>query len=568
MNVKFHNKLEIYVGDKSYICYNKVLSGIYKKLASLEPYFSYFALGNGKVELDVSATKLTNHLYTLPAVTNEISCDPSNGVYYIKKSATLPSNDSSIVSFSEIGIASDNTDNPDIYNHIVVKDQDGNPVDVVKNEGESLEIRLTIFLELSIDTQGLLTKGDNNLIKLLLGESLSDKTITVVRGNNLTENILTSRCIPRYTESYETTVKSSLNTDGLGATITISAKLGEGATREVVYILGGQVIARQNVMDSRDNLICTLTLTSSKNSSIIVGSDIKSISSVADASSMQEVENIYAKKIFKEFSDYVELPEISNYLNATKFVAKDGKHIAFLDSDSLAIFACADKSLVRVHTGAVDPIGITNVCMVKNLVVVIKNISPYIEIYKIENNVCVNQDVYKVSYDESSYSYDFKAVDCTLFGENELFIGVIINGTNTGLVLRFVDTYDGFILTSINQNSLGQTTNVYAAIKDNNCNGKIIFLTNAYDNPVFSSAIQVFDGTMNSAGAFSQAEEFIGASNITVHGKWLLMHTLESPYAYSYDTETFSRVSIFGIPFKKLSLVSMAEKSTSSAFLP
>jgi len=258
---------------------------------------------------------------------------------------------------------------------------------------------------------------------------------------------------------------------------------------------------------------------------------------------MQEVENIYAKKIFKEFSDYVELPEISNYLNATKFVAKDGKHIAFLDSDSLAIFACADKSLVRVHTGAVDPIGITNVCMVKNLVVVIKNISPYIEIYKIENNVCVNQDVYKVSYDESSYSYDFKAVDCTLFGENELFVGVVINGTNTGLVLRFVDTYDGFILTSINQNSLGQTTNVYAAIKDNNCNGKIIFLTNAYDNPVFSSAIQVFDGTMNSAGAFSQAEEFIGASNITVHGKWLLMHTLESPYAYSYDTETFSRVS-------------------------
>ena len=90
MKINFHNKLEILVGDRYYVSYNKVLRSLYGKLSRLESYADYFALGTGKSELSDSATNLGAYLMTIPTQTIDMACNPEDGVYYVKKSATFP----------------------------------------------------------------------------------------------------------------------------------------------------------------------------------------------------------------------------------------------------------------------------------------------------------------------------------------------------------------------------------------------------------------------------------------------------------------------------------------------
>ena len=394
MKIKYHNKVEIDVGGKHYVSYNKVLRSLYSKISALEPYANYFSLGIGKTSVDENQTKLGSYIMSVQTKTSEISSDPINGVYYVKKVATLDSNDSISLTFSEIGISSDNSSNADIYNHILITDENGNVVDVVKAEGESLTITMTIFLELTTDDNTFLSLGENNLIKLLLGEELEDKTIYAVRGTNMTENISMQRTLPRYDKSYKATLSTSENESG-EIELKISAKLGEGEAREVVFIILNSVVARRNIMNSREGLSLSKSYTSSSKYNFVVDSDVSSIVSVTDESSGSS-SAFYAKPIAKSFGDEIICPELSTFDNNTKrFVSIDGIYIAFLGENNLTLLKSQNYNLTPVHTGAISIAGLYKLFMLEDYVFVFKNISPYIEIYKIINNICEKQNLYK-----------------------------------------------------------------------------------------------------------------------------------------------------------------------------
>lgn len=550
MKIKYHNKLEIEVGDKTYVSYNKVLKTLYKKIASLEPYTTYFALGTGHVEVDDDYTKLYNYTMQLDAVTTEISCNPENGVYYVKKVATIDSNDLSTFTFSEIGLTSNTQFNPDVYNQILIKDENGEIVDVVRNAGESLTIKLTMFLELDLDETSFLTYGDNNLIKLLLGEELPDKTIYAVRGVNETENIGMKRQFPTITDKYQATLLVSELENG-DAELLISAKLGEGATREIIFIIDNQVVARTNVMHVREKLSINSNYTTNKLGSVLIDEYVNEISSVTDESG-NEITDYNEFNVSKNLSDEITVNELSEFDNNTqRFVSIDGDKIAFLNENKLSIFKADNYNLNIVHSNAILVAGIYNVCMVSDYIVVFKNISPYIELYKISNNVCEKQNLFKTNYDESIYSYDFSDIKVVELNSGEIVIGAILNSSSVGIAIKIRQDEDGYNVVSINQSSLTKVNKILACEKTFNNDAKIIFLSSLNDDPITPYAMQIYSSEFSDIGNYSVAETLMNANNITAHGDFIVEHISNEPFIRSYDTVNFDRVSFMdGVQLK------------------
>ena len=544
MNIKFHNKLEIFVGDRKFVSYNKVLSSIFTKISKLEPYFNYFSLGTGQVDIVDGATKLTSYLCSLAAVTSEISCNPENGNYFIRKSAVIDSNDAAELSFSEIGISATNESNADIFNHILIKDENGDVAVVTKNQGESLEIRLTIFLELSATANGLLTLGDNNLIKLLLGESLGeDNGIYAVRGTNLSANIPIYREYPRNGLKHACELSSEFLSDG-SFELNIIAKLGEGETKEIVFVAGEQAVARINTSENVTLSAITGTFTSSKYKTIGIDGEVKSITEVIGVDTSEEVTDVYFKSYAQRFGDVLNIEDISKFSSqSTKYVASDGSMIAFTYQDEVTIYKCENQGLTKIHTGAIAAAGIINIAMCENTVWVFRNVSPYIELYKVISNVCVAQNLIKSNYDASSYSYDWDTGDAIELESGDYLVAVRLRDVGTGLTLLFHQTDDGFNLYQIQQCDLGVVDKIVPLIKTPYGDAKYMMITSHYDNPATSYAMQIMGSEKQAIGNYAQADEMMNGVNLTGHGTWVAIEKDESPYLYGYNITDMQRLS-------------------------
>ena len=545
MKVKFHNKLEINInGENKFVCYNTVLDSLFAKLCALEPYFTHFAFGSGKVQADPRTTvKLSNYLFSLEAQTDEIQCDPSAGVMYIRKSATIPSNDTAEIVFSEIGICASGEDNPDIYNHILITDQNGQAVDVVCGAGESLEVKLTIFLELaSLDTTGYLTAGDNNLVRMLLGGDVEENKLYAVRGTNLSSNTQIKRSTPRYNRKYEAVI-SGANGDTVFE-FQAEAKLGEGECREIVLLNSNQAVARVNTMEMLEAVSETQTLTSSSYGTIFVGDDIKEITSIVDKDGIA-LTDYMVKKHAKSFGDYVAFDEFERFdASVPCFTSIDGRLIAFVSGDSLHLYRCIDFGLEAIQTGAVSALGITKICMVNNAVFVIRNVSPYIELYKIVSGVLQKQTIYMENYNSSSYSYDFSDVCAVELASGKYLLGVITSDSKTGLGLKFSYTASGYILEEIMNTSFAVTDKLIALAKDDDFDAKILFITKTHANPLIIFALCEMGESVSEEGRYSESQEIMDAANASGHGRYVALKTNASPYARFYNTSDWTRYSV------------------------
>ena len=149
MNIKLHNKFEIILPNKTYTAYNTLLSSVYEKIANLSQYTSNIAIGTGLNKINYTENKLGNYLRTFTANTEEIQSDVTKGTLYIVKTATIDEDFDGTFSFSELGLTDTNEFNPTIYNHVLLTDSDGTPVSITRNQGDTMQIRVTIYLELS-----------------------------------------------------------------------------------------------------------------------------------------------------------------------------------------------------------------------------------------------------------------------------------------------------------------------------------------------------------------------------------------------------------------------------------
>ena len=542
MKINFHNKVEIFIGDKCYVSYNTVLRTLYEKLSKLEPYADYFAFGSGKVELADTDTKLGAYIMTKPATTTEVSADPEKGVYFVKKTATFDSSDNTSLSFSEIGICSENVSDPTIYNHILIRDENGDVVTVEKNPGESLVINMTIFLDISSTDNTFLTLGENNLVKLLLGETFVDNTIYAVRGYNMEYNKQMHRSMPKYDEAYKASILTTENDDG-SFSLDIVFKLGEGEAREVVFFIDNNVVARRNIMEIKEPTQDDGSFSVYKQNNLLIGEHIKNVIDVKNSNGVS-IENYEIQKYGLSIGDQIDSSLIDGTVD-NEFVWKslECDKIAFLQNEKLVIVKAGEYGFEPVHTGAIDTSGLCHVSISENFVVVTRDVSPYIEIYKITNNVCVKQNFYKANYDQTSYSYDYDSVNVIKIDESHLKIGVVLKSSFVGLVLDIVEDEDGLNLVEIYQSSLTTVDKVLVCERTRKNQPKIIFITESQDDPVTPYGMQCFGEENESIGYYSQAEVFMSAKSISAHGDYVLVNVESEPYAYLYDTKEFNRAS-------------------------
>ncbi len=546
MNIKFHNKLEIEInGTRKYVCYNTLLDSVFEKIGKLEPYFTHFAIGNGKVKADPKTTrKLSSYVCSLEAQTSVIKCNPDDGVFYVKKTANFSSLDNQEIVFSEIGIASSGEQDPDIFNHILITDENGSVVDVVKGVGESLEVKLTIFLELESMSEGLLTSGDNNLIKMLLGETLEDHKIYAVRGMNVSENAKMERSGVRYAKKQEASISGQTLENGMFE-LTISALLGEGETREILLINSDEAVARLNVMNSLPHIEHqSETLTTGDFGSLIVAKDTALISSVQDLNGANQsgyVEVDYARNV----GDYVTETFDGFSASTTRFVSMNGEIIAFVDSYGVHMFRCKGYGVEKIQSGAISVGGIEKICIVNNAVWIKRSVEPFVELFKIESGVCTKTSIFMENFHQSAYSYNFKEFCVTELLNGKYLVGVIDAETETGLALKFSETTNGYILEEILHPVVNPCDRVVAFASCEQGDAKLCFLSGRIASGKYIRALQFVDEVVHDEGYGSQTDAMLNGQILSIETRrgFFVYNFLPVPYVRYYNSSDMKRYS-------------------------
>lgn len=430
MKYKLHNKYEIIKNGETLVAYNTVVNQIYSKIANLEEFTSRIAVGKGSVDPNFSDTKLNEYVASFPLTTEEICADISKETLFLKKIVNFDESDQTNITFSELGLCTQDITDPDIYTHVLLKDTEGNVVTITRNAGDIMQIRITIFLELSNESTAHFTPGENPLIKRLLGENfeIEDPNIYVAKGECLAENILIDRCTPGAdTKKYKCTSETSLN--GSEYTITFSAKLGKGKAEEMLVIFAGKVCMRENVLDSLDPTTINKSLTTSSDKVAEVDCDIKAITSItADGTNITDNVSIkkYATKIIIKNSN----PFDESFSNSDRrFVSFDGKMIAFIKNSKTFLYKNNNYAFERIYAN-LPSTNIINLCMFENKLVFILSESPYIKIFEISNNT-VNQCEVSIShFDLTSYSYNWLKASAVITENGKIIVGIIINNEN------------------------------------------------------------------------------------------------------------------------------------------
>jgi len=430
MNFKLHNKYEITLNNKTYTAYNTLFKTVYEKIANLEQYTSHIAIGTGTSSKDFTDTKLSSYLMSFSTQTEEIQCDVSKSPLYIQKVVTIDSSNAQTFSFSEIGITNTSEFDPIIFNHVLLTDTDGNVVSITRNSGDTLQIKVTIYLELTPQSSALFTKGKNQLIKQMLGENLDieDNSLYIARGENLAENVLLNRATPILNNAVKCSNKITYN-DDQSVTINFSADLGVGETEEVLIVYNNQACIRLNTQEFNTPQVQTVEqITPSAGNTIELGLLVKNVESCYKISDTNILESDYftakySNKITDKVSNIFDLPFTAS---TPRFVSKDGKMIAFIYNDYTYIYKYDNHEFVKLNTTQVPSANLQKIIMMEDIVICILTEEPYIQVYKVVENNVIRQTMKLTTYSASAYPYSFVDVDATII-DNKITLGLILN---------------------------------------------------------------------------------------------------------------------------------------------
>ena len=550
MKISFHNKLEINVGDRHYECYNQMLDGVYDKIAALEPYFTHFALGSGTSELNRNSTKLNSYVVSLPCTLDAIQNRPGEGNFYIRKTASVASNDSFPYSFSEIGITSSSSSNPDIYNHIVLKDENNNPVVVTKNAGESLEIKMTIYLEIGSLSGGNLTLGNNPFVRAVLGEGATLKKVFAVRANNLSSaSSQLYRIEPRNKTRIEATISGEMVNGNFE--LSISANLGHGETKEILFVIDNIVFARTVTSSLATTVTKSVGYYSNSKKVICLDEKADTVNSITNTSTSAVETTLCVCDYYAGIGDELNFEIDYSELSGTVVESADGKLLASINTSNIVFFSSLSSGFSRVQSGLVDKTNFVGLSMDDDAIFVFRSVSPYIEMYRVINNTCVRQNLFMNNYDTSVYSYDFQLFDVVKDG-NDYLVGLVVGTNKIGLVLRFVATQDGFNLFGILQSDLVKIKKLLRVKKSNYASASsFVFVTDEYDFVGSAYAMQRIGATKETVGNYSEARTYLQEAGVSAHGDYFMNKYSTSPFVRAYDSYgDIDRFDISSITFE------------------
>lgn len=146
--MKIHNKLEITKNKEKYEFYNSLSTSVFDFLENLDPYNKCFAFGDGKVATSGSEETLSNTIAVIPSVIESYNFNPNMGRIFVSKQIDLQTAQHDDFSFSEVGICKDNGQNPKIANRFLIKNEQGEVVEVSIKKGDEAIVKITTYLEL------------------------------------------------------------------------------------------------------------------------------------------------------------------------------------------------------------------------------------------------------------------------------------------------------------------------------------------------------------------------------------------------------------------------------------
>lgn len=161
--VKFHNRFDIEVRDaesnelkQKGVAENIVLNQMYDRLCNFNPYFVNIHFGTGTGTLSPSRTTLFNHLNTKVAVTEEIIKAFPTSKWTRKVTLNPEEFIGSIL--TEVGIAFGVT-NTNLLTHAMIKDAEGNPLNITKGGTDIIIIYASVFITLGNSSDVFFSKA-------------------------------------------------------------------------------------------------------------------------------------------------------------------------------------------------------------------------------------------------------------------------------------------------------------------------------------------------------------------------------------------------------------------------
>lgn len=184
---KIHNRFEIEVRDartgeikQRGQAENIILNRMYERLCNFNSYFNYIHFGKGEGALDTSRNILFDELGYKQAVTEEIIKDfPVSR--WVRKIVLNPEEYVG-ESITEVGISdtySSSKSSSYINTHALIKDAEGNLLNILKTDTDVVVIYATVFIELQDKSDNIhfLRVNNNSLLDYLLGSSSPSSTI-------------------------------------------------------------------------------------------------------------------------------------------------------------------------------------------------------------------------------------------------------------------------------------------------------------------------------------------------------------------------------------------------------
>ncbi|MBQ8468684.1 MAG: hypothetical protein IJ542_02890 [Clostridia bacterium] len=547
MNIKLHNKFEIFDGENTFVAYNVVSHTILERAANFLPFATYFALGSGNT---ASPTSSINHLNSWVAsfasTLEEIQSDISRGDTYVKRTVTIPANENVGLTFSEIGMTYSNESNPVICNYVNITNSSGENVSVKKKRGQELFIRVTIFLELSADAKKILCKGENNLVKALLGE-YSSPVITAMRGENLQPNTSSIyRNMPRQGTRIACNVTREVSSSQDVANISIDYDLNTGSTAEVVILFGDNPVARHSTLSYCETQEEQIEASSQNHNTLVVDEFVEEISSVTD-SNLNQVTNLVEKKFATDFSDYVANPfEVAITEDNARWVSKDGDKLAFVAGGRLYVYKNINYAFVK-QVCDVSVSNLTKVIMFEDYLFAVYSELPRLAMYK-----CTNGEYSRINIDFTNYTlfdstYDWQDIEIISNSNGNFSIGIILGQILRKPVIVYATlSNSGLVITSASYGECDYIVRMFSLYKSSFCDSMIGFITNNYNGTADNYRIEQHypDRTHTVANEVVAYYLINGTTELEGKSRAVIAKKTTSPYIWLYYYPRVFRYSI------------------------
>lgn len=438
--MKLHNKFEIVAGGKTIAtAFNQMFPSVLQAIESYVGFAKYLAIGGklGDTQSELSDTTLQNALAIYRTQEVEFQLNPLAGTMQAKRKITIGESalvgaEISCVGFCSLpsGITDDeqsdlicNSCSPALYNFAEIKNALGEKTKFVKGS-EEIEIVSTLYLDWETSQGVLPLGGDNKFIKFLLG---SDSYGAVApsfdfgvgcdhRSNEkqVEQDYIYSK---RYMNEnvLPTVTRTNKAIEFLFAASTVSSVL----TCELALAANDQVVIRQNRERFKTEVTTDESLTSSEygvvtlqkfNSGEIVKVTNRSTHEVIYDTPEQiaQLTKIQYPSLLSDPRAYY-FGEDKDYYTDNgwrTFESKCGDMIAFVSADTLDMYGY-DDGVIKKNTSAVSDVqSITDIQFFDDLVFVIKSAAPYVDMYKIKDNVLVKTTL-RLAEAITKYASDF-----------------------------------------------------------------------------------------------------------------------------------------------------------------